>query len=542
MQKQNFIQEINGNYFLRKPKEKAPTLIYFVVKVNKTKIRIATGVKIYPKQWSKKKQRAIISTNYSELDNSNNTIVNSLILHYNKKFIEFKNYLSDNPNEIDNASRLLKSFLYNNKTMVNPIKYLFNSVENDIKLDTGTKKDYINHLKWFEKYQSVAPINAFNDINKIYVESFYKWLCAIDNNSRTEDGKLSIRYINGVIKILWGSLNRYCVEYNKMDSSILYEWESKRRKNWIKQDKTEKLDKSIYLRDEEVILLWDYWHKIENKTDKDILAIFLVECLCGQRFSDANKITENFKKVGNVATIKLVQQKSFTEVNVEVVFQMFLDILDEYDNKLPKSYKIDYTIKTLKRIAKDAGIQGEETFYRQSGADKPKKMKYKRYDCVGTHTARRTFITLLALRGWDLHKIKTYSGHKELDMVERYVKVKDTAEYAIFEQNLKHQPHLILRYIDEEENKKLFNKNETDFNIKEYRKEVIANEKLKQDNKKLQQAKDNLKNHLEITQQAKDISVSQQEHIIELYENGFNVDEVIDIIDEENEIADNAEL
>ena len=165
MQKQNFIQEINGNYFLRKPKEKAPTLIYFVVKINKTKIRIATGVKIYPKQWSKKKQRAIISTNYSELDNSNNAIVNSLILHYNRKFNEFKNYLSNNPNEIDYASSLLKSFMYIKKTMINPIKYLFNSIENDKTIKSSTKKDYINHLKWFEKYQEIDAINTFNDIN-----------------------------------------------------------------------------------------------------------------------------------------------------------------------------------------------------------------------------------------------------------------------------------------------------------------------------------------------------------------------------------------
>ena len=542
MQKQNFIQDLNGNFFLRTPKQKAPTLIYFVVKVNHIKIRLATGVKIYPKQWNKRKQKAIISNHYSKLDNHNNTIVNEVIQQYHKKFRDFKDYLSNNPNEIDYASSLLKSFMYIKKTMINPIKYLFNSIENDKTIKSSTKKDYINHLKWFEKYQEIDAINTFNDIDKKYIKKFYDWLCAINNNPRTIDGKLTIGYINGVITILWGRLNSYCVENDLMDSTILNEWESKRRKIWIVKDDTRTLDKSIALTDAEVILLWNYWHKLENEVDKDILAIFLIECLCGQRFSDANKITDNLKRVGNVATIKLVQQKGTKAVNVNVVFKLLLDILDKYNNQMPKTYKVDYTIKTLQKIAKDAGIQGEEEFYRQSGADDAIPIKYNRYECVGTHTARRTFITLLALRGWDLYKIKKYSGHKEIETVEKYVKIKDTGDYEIFKENIKCQPHLILRYIDEEENKKLFNQNGTEFNITEYRKEVLANEKLKQDNTKLQEEKDNLRNHLVITQQAKNIKESHQEHIIELYTNGFNSDEVIDIINQDNEIADNAEL
>lgn len=45
---QTFIQELQGNFFLRSPKQTTPTLLYYVVRINNKKVRLATGVKVYP--------------------------------------------------------------------------------------------------------------------------------------------------------------------------------------------------------------------------------------------------------------------------------------------------------------------------------------------------------------------------------------------------------------------------------------------------------------------------------------------------------------
>ena len=62
---QTFIQELQGNFFLRSPKKTTPSLLYYVVRINNKKIRLATGVKVYPQHWDKGNQKAIISSQYS---------------------------------------------------------------------------------------------------------------------------------------------------------------------------------------------------------------------------------------------------------------------------------------------------------------------------------------------------------------------------------------------------------------------------------------------------------------------------------------------
>ena len=79
-----------------------------------------------------------------------------------------------------------------------------------------------------------------------------------------------------------------------------------------------------------------------------------------------------------------------------------------------------------------------------------------RYECVKSHTGRRTFITLLKLRGWDNRKIQTYSGHETTDMVEHYTKIVSPKDYKIFKDTIRNSPDKILKYADEEDNRKLF--------------------------------------------------------------------------------------
>ena len=85
---QNFIQELQGNFFLRSPKQTTPTLLYYVVRINNKKIRLATGVKIYPQHWDKSKQKAIITPQQPKQTRINNGIVNEKIAEYLRSCFE----------------------------------------------------------------------------------------------------------------------------------------------------------------------------------------------------------------------------------------------------------------------------------------------------------------------------------------------------------------------------------------------------------------------------------------------------------------------
>lgn len=452
---QTFIQELQGNFFLRSPKQTTPTLLYYVVRINNKKVRLATGVKVYPQHWDKNKQKAIISPLYPKLTRINNSLVNDKIEEYLKRFSKFKEYLCDNPSEITNGGDLLKSFIYD-KMKENCIEYLRKSKDEDKTISEGTKKDYKSALDNLERFCiQDNPVNKFDDFTKKYIKNYYNYLLSIDDNPRTKDGKLSISYVNKQISQLWNMLNKYAVENELMDYSILLEWQN--RGAWEKKDKTKNNEKGIALRDDEIIKLWEYWPHIDNQNDKDILATFLLECLTGQRFSDIEKITDNLDTIHSITTIQLTQQKTGKAIRVGIIFELAKIILKQYENKMPQSFSIDYSNKRMKAIGKAAGIVGQETMTRHSGNDTHVQSIIKqRYELLSQHTGRRTFITLLALREWSAHRIKQYSGHSDIEMVERYTKIKDSVEFERFRNAIKNDSSHILRFVDENENNKLF--------------------------------------------------------------------------------------
>lgn len=453
---QTFINELQGNFYLRTPKREKPSLIYYVIVINGKKYRFATGVKVYPDQWNTKKQEAYISVRLSELDNTNNLITNTKIAEMKSYFSEFKNYLCVYPNEIENSEILLKQYIYKEKKVrtMNCIEFLNKQLKIYNGASASTKKDYSNGIKNLDRYMKEGhEVASFDEFDKKYVKGFYEFLRKIDD-APTKDGRLSLGYINKQISQLSTMLNKFAVENDVMKLQTLNEWNYK---TWTVKDKATKNIDEIALRDDEVLLLWDYWHKIDDTKYKDTLALFLLECLTGQRYSDIDKVLQDIEVQNNTMTMQLVQDKTAKKVEFDIVFELTKEILAEYKHKEPCKVTVDYFNKLLKKIAKAAGIKGKQLITRHSGESTSVEVEEKeRYECVKSHTGRRTFITLLKLRGWDNRKIQTYSGHETTDMVEHYTKIVNPKDYKIFKDTIRNNPEKILRYADEEDNQKLF--------------------------------------------------------------------------------------
>lgn len=453
---QTFVNELQGNFYLRTPNREKPSLIYYVIVMNGKKYRFATGVKVYPNHWNIKKQEAYISMRLSELDNRNNSIVNEKIAEMKSCFSEFKNYLCESPNEIENSEVLLKQYIYKKKeaNTMDCIAFLNNQLASYNGASASTKKDYSNGIKNLDRYiKEGHGINSFDEMDKKYVKGFYEFLRKIDD-APTKDGHLSLNYINKQISQLSTMLNKFAVENDVMKLQTLNEWNYKA---WTVKDKATRNIDEIALRDDEVLLLWDYWHKISDANHKDTLALFLLECLTGQRYSDIDKVLKDIEIQNNTMSMQLVQGKTAKKVEFDIVFELTKEILAEYKNREPYKVTVDYFNKILKKIARAAGIKGKQLVTRHSGENTSVEVEEKeRYECIKSHTGRRTFITLLKLRGWDNRKIQTYSGHETTDMVEHYTKIVSPKDYKIFKDTIRNNPDRILRYADEEDNQKLF--------------------------------------------------------------------------------------
>ena len=443
---QTFINELQGNFYLRTPRLEKPSLIYYVVVMNGRKYRFATGVKVYPKHWDIKKQEAYISVSLNELDNTNNSIVNTKIAILKDCFSDFKTYLCEHPNEIINSEILLKQYIYRNKQKrnMNCIAFLNKKLEEYTGVSDKTKKDYSNGIKNLDRYMKEGhEVTSFDEIDKKYIKGFYEFL-----------GKLSLNYINKQISQLATMLNKFAVENDVMKLQVLNDWNYK---TWTIKDKATKNIDEIALRDDEVLLLWKYWHELKDTKYKDTLALFLLECLTGQRYSDIDELFPGIETQSDVKSVQMVQKKTAKKIEFDIIFELTNEILAEYKDRSPQKVTVDYFNKLLKKIAKAAGIKGKQLVTRHSGENTTVKTNNKeRYECVKSHTGRRTFITLLKLRNWDNRKIQTYSGHNTIDMVEHYAKIVSPKDYKLFNETLKNNPEKILRYVDEDMNKELF--------------------------------------------------------------------------------------
>lgn len=177
---QVFFNEVQGNFNLRQPKANKPTNIYLVVRVAGRQVKLSTGVRVYPEQWNKEKQEAYVSVRLSELDNRNNEIANKKINDMKVCFLEYKKYLCENPNLIDDSISILREKLYkgNNKRMAKKQDILatlqmLKLVEEQDK-EESTKNLKCNLIKQFAEFLKESSIKDSWDNMNLETFNTYK--------------------------------------------------------------------------------------------------------------------------------------------------------------------------------------------------------------------------------------------------------------------------------------------------------------------------------------------------------------------------------
>lgn len=183
MEGQLFFNEVHVRFHLRNPKINKPTNIYLVCRINGKQVKLATGVKVYPEHWNESKQEAYISFRLSELDNVNNNITNEKLTELKANFVEYKSYLCQHPNEIEQGVELLRKFIYKNKMAKaqeseNAMHWLREAIIADSSIKQSTKDDYVKQIKFFQEFLQESgkyPI-CFKDINLPLIMDYQTYL------------------------------------------------------------------------------------------------------------------------------------------------------------------------------------------------------------------------------------------------------------------------------------------------------------------------------------------------------------------------------
>lgn len=448
---QIFANELRHHFNLRHPKCQRPTMVFLVVRINREQVKISTGMKVYPSHWNG--NRATEGACLPLLESNNNRLLNERLIVMEERFREYKNLVNEGVLLIDKESLryyistgTIMSKKQNNQPLI-IAKVLLSYLDKDTSIKEGTKQNYTRFIKSFGEYLASYTIYDYSSLTMELMKGFQQW--CIENTKGRNGGRASGESVNKKIECTLKCINRYLVGNRLMTGSQFADIQ-------IEPLKEINIDDEIALLDDELTLLYKY--KCENKRDEEIRDLFLLECLTGQRFSDVEKVADLVEHKDGRIYFNLIQDKGGNKVQVDIIFQMAINILEKYEYHLPTHNKKIFN-KRIKEIAKYAGIKGQELIrYHEADIAGVSNFTKERYDCISSHTGRRTFTTLLSLRGYNDTEIARYTGHASLIMVRRYDKSKaGTKVKEMFERLKIEHPDCILKMVGEQESSTLPN-------------------------------------------------------------------------------------
>jgi integrase len=173
---------------------------------------------------------------------------------------------------------------------------------------------------------------------------------------------------------------------------------------------------SIYLTPDELHRI--YTLKFKDKSSEKVRDLFILGCFTGLRYSDYSRIdVPNF----DGKTIKIKTKKTGEIVQVPVCSYV-REILQKYAGRVDyRNSRYNFNCR-LKTMCKRAGINDKILIEYTRGGKMVRETRRK-YELVGSHTARRSFATNAYLAGIPSARIMLMTGHKTEQSFFKYIRI-----------------------------------------------------------------------------------------------------------------------
>ena len=269
----------------------------------------------------------------------------------------------------------------------------------------GTLKQYRaakHHLQAYEKkYKTKLTFDSIN------LDFFYKYVSFLKTVKNLSGEPLCQNTIAKDIRILKTFLNE------AVDLGLTNNFQFKHKKFYVPEEETD----AVSLSDKELTDLYKF-DFTQNKKLEQVRDLFVFGSYVGLRFSDYSRIKpENIVNIDSDNFIKLKTQKTGEQVIIPCN-HIVLELFKKYEsnaNRLPKSLSNQKFNEYIKEVALKAGL----TERGRLGTD-PNKLLY---ECISSHTSRRSFATNLYLDGYPTIEIQKITGHKTEASFLLYIKV-----------------------------------------------------------------------------------------------------------------------
>lgn len=310
----------------------------------------------------------------------------------------------------------------------------------------GTIKSYKGTQAQLEAYQiSHHKILDFDDISLDFYEAWRKFFLGKKDkkgNPRPYSPNTIGRHVKNLKIFLYAAKDMKLTTRNDFESSRFSADSQDVENVYLTDDRVQQLyetdfeDSKTIKRlmrlapdDEERDTMKDQITRRTPKLLNEAKDIFVVGCLTGQRVSDYKRINESMIKRlsdGN-DYIYLQQEKTDKWIYIPLDIRVRA-ILQKYGGKLPHIYDQDLN-ERIKIIGRLMGWRENAGIVELHGTMEVESQK-KFYECIKTHTARRTFATNAYKRKISLSSIMVITGHSSEKMLRKYLKL-DKEEQAI---------------------------------------------------------------------------------------------------------------
>jgi integrase len=393
---------------LKNPKSEGETLIYFSTyfKSEGKKFVYSTGEKILPNEWDFKYRQPNNTIGRTKNAEDHRTIKKQLD-RYSNFFTEIINRYKNSNQEID-IETVRKEFdkhFKKVKTISNnflAVYDLFIENKKNDKSDSANSKSTINRYsylkKLLEEFQNDTRTSLhFNRINDKFYNSFLDYFINIRTHSAN-----TLRRNVGLLKTFlnWA-----------VDNGFTYKTEFRK----FKSPKPQITDE-IALTFEQVKELYEKDLSSKPKLER-VRDVFVLGCSTGLRISNYSKI----KKSDIINGFIHVNDQKNKDKQLRIPLNVFSsEILEKYDYKLPiistqkfneyikdvfEELEYTHTVKKTMRIGKEI-IETDIPFH----------------DRISSHTARRSFITIMKNKKIPDKVIMGFTGHKSLEVFNKYYK------------------------------------------------------------------------------------------------------------------------
>jgi len=385
----------NVTFFLKEPRANHETLIYAYLHFGGKQVKLSTGLKIHPKQWSPAKQRV---RRGALLEMPINERLDRIGVTLSKIFLDLRNeWILPTPDLIKNRFyTLAQPTTRKERNVLTCFDDYIDSLTG--KMQPGTITNYKTTRKHLASFASTYPSKlTFDSMDRTFFAAFTRYLLT------TAD--LGNNGVWNVTKNLKAFLRN--AERTGLTTATHY-----------REFRVTKFERPVIALTQEELACLENLDLSDNPRLQRVRDQFLIECYTGVRYSDLAKITPEQIQKGKISIVTKKTCDAITIPIIPAAREILMRCRDLTSRVITNQRMNAY----LKELAELAELNTPCTLVSYKGAERIETTLPK-HKIISTHTGRRTFVTISLERGMRPETVMKITGHKDMKSFMRYVQV-----------------------------------------------------------------------------------------------------------------------